>query len=197
MRLEMKAFKLILGLTFFLLLAGCAITIYPILEESDAIFDARLAGSWEDTSSSDQAVISRGTGNSYEIEYTSAGETGRFAGRLGYLGEHLILDVWPQPREGDLLDPYTDFMIPGHIQLFLKISADEIEVATLDVDTLHAAIQSGQVRLSYKHSEEGVEGQDEKFILFGTTEELRQNLGPHLANPSSLGSPGIWRRVQP
>jgi hypothetical protein len=180
-----RTFMFFSGLAFSILLIGCALSINPVITESDAIFDARLLGNWKDISSSDQASISPGTANSYEIEYTSDGKTGRFEARLGHLGEHLILDVWPKLHSGDLSDPYVDMLIAGHLQLFLEVSDNEIEVATIDPDSLLSALQSGKVKLPYKHSTDVIENTDkEELILTGTTEELRENLGPFFANPT-------------
>jgi hypothetical protein len=186
--MTMRTFILILGIAFSILLIGCALSINPIIPESDAIFDTRLLGNWKDISSSDQASISRGTANSYEIEYTSDGKTGRFEARLGHLGEHLILDVWPKPHIGDISDPYADMLITGHLQLFLEVSDNEIAVATIDPDSLLSALQSGKVKLPYKNSTE--------FILTGTTEELRKNLVQYIANPKVLTKREVWRRDQ-
>ncbi|MBE3143351.1 MAG: DUF4185 domain-containing protein [Planctomycetes bacterium] len=186
--MTIRTFILFSGLAFSILLIGCALSINPVITESDAIFDARLLGNWKDISSSDQASISRGTANSYEIEYTSDGKTGRFEARLGHLGEHLILDVWPKLHIGDLSDPYADMLIAGHLQLFLEVSDNEIAVATIDPDSLLSSLQSGKVKLPYEHSTE--------FILSGTTEELRENLGPYFANPTVLPKREEWRHAR-
>ena len=186
--MTIRTFILFSGLAFSILLIGCALSINPVITESDAIFDARLLGNWKDISSSDQASISRGTANSYEIEYTSDGKTGRFEARLGHLGEHLILDVWPKLHIGDLSDPYADMLIAGHLQLFLEVSDNEIAVATINPDSLLSALQSGKVKLPYEHSTE--------FILTGTTEELRENLGPYFANPTVLAKREEWRHAR-
>jgi hypothetical protein len=195
--MTMRTFLLIQGLAFSILLIGCAPSIYPIIPESNAIFDVRLLGNWKEISSSDQASISHGTANSYEIEYTSDGKTGRFGARLGYLGGHLILDVWPKPRIGDLSDPYADLLIAGHLQLFLEVSDNEIAVATIDPDSLLSALQSGKVKLPYKHLKEVDEITDkEEFILTGTTEELRENLGPYFEHSIVLPKSEEWRHAQ-
>lgn len=195
--MKMRKFTLISGLVFIILLIGCALSINPVISESDAIFDSRLLGNWKDISSSDQASISRSTANRYEIEYISDGKTGRFEARLGYLGGHLILDVWPKPRTGDLPDPYASMLIRGHLQLFLEISDSEIAVAAIDYDYLLSSLQSAEVRLPYKYSTEVIDNKDnEEFILTGTTEELRENLGPYFANPKVLTKPEKWRHAR-
>ncbi|MGA2622606.1 MAG: DUF4185 domain-containing protein [Bacteroidota bacterium] len=176
-------------LAFFSVLSGCALSIDPIVSESEATFDPRLLGSWEETSGSNRALVTHTTGNTYAIEYTRDGTVGRFEARLGRLGERLVLDVWPTPREGDLPGPYAGLTIAGHLLLILDIGSDELRVTTPDPDSLLVALRSGQVRLAYELSEK-------QFILRGTTEELRSALGPYLARSSALPKREEWRRGQ-
>ena len=195
--IKMRSFILILGLAFSILLTGCVLSVNPIISESDAIFDARLLGTWKEVSGSDQTTISRGISNNYEIEYTSDGKTGKFVGRLGYLGGRMILDVWPKPGAGDLAYPYPDVLITGHLQLILEVSDDEIAVTAIDPDSLLSALQSGRVRLPYKHTKEGLDNiEKEEFILTGSSEELRENLAPYLAKYSGLSGPEKWQRAR-
>ncbi len=181
----MKTFRFITGLAFSMMLTGCVITINPMIRESEAIFDARLLGDWKEVDGSDHANFTRSTGNSYEIEFTSEGETGRFGARLGYLGEQMVLDVWPKPRSGEVPDPYTALLLAGHLQLFPVISDNEISVAIINADALLSTLQSGKVRMPYKHSKEVTANtDDEGLILTGTTEELRKSLGKYCLNPA-------------
>ncbi len=177
------------GLTFSLLLSGCALSINPIVSESEATFDPRLLGSWEEISGSDRATITRATGNTYAIEYTSNGKIGRFEARLGWVGEQLVLDVLPAPFKGDLPDPYAGLLISAHLFLYLDIGSDEVAVATLDPDSLLEALRSDNVRLPYKHSES-------EFILHGTTEELHKALSPYFARSGAMSKREKWRRAR-
>lgn len=112
---------------------------------------------------------------------------------MGHLGEHLILDVWPKPRIGDLSDPYSDMLITGHLQLFLEVSDNEITVATIDPDSLLLALKSVRVKLSYKHSSEVIANTDKtEFILTGTTDELREHPGPYFGNTIVLTKRQDW-----
>ena len=189
-----RTFILIIGLVISILLIGCAITVNPVIPESEAIFDARLLGDWKDISSSDQVSISLGLANRYEIEYKSSGETGRFEALLGYLGGHLILDVWPKTGLSDISYPYTDMLIAGHLQLFLEVRDNEIAVSTLNPESLLTALQSGNLKLPFRHSTEVTEDTNkEEFFLTGTTEELRKNLGLYIANPAVLTKREEWR----
>jgi Domain of unknown function (DUF4185) len=170
-------------------LTGCVLSIDHIVPESSAIFDPRLLGTWEEVSGSDRAVISRASDNAYGIEYISDGKVGRFEGRLGRLGDRLILDVRPAPSETDLPEPYAGFLIRGHLLLSLDVGSDEIRMAALEPDSLFAALRAGEIHLVHQRS-------GDQLILHGTTEELRFALGSYLAEPGALGEPEVWRRVR-
>lgn len=174
-------------LGFAIVVSGCALSVNPVIPESSATFDPRLLGTWEDTSGSDRAVVSRAAENRYAIEYTSDKRVGRFEARLGQLGERLVLDIWPAPRDGDLPRPYADLLVAGHLLLALVVSPDEIRAATLEPDSLFAALRAGRLRLAHDRSEN-------QLILHGTTEDLRAALGPYLGHPGALGKADVWRR---
>lgn len=180
--------SIIIAFAFLRFLNGCVLSTNPVISESEATFDPRLLGSWEEISGSDRANISRSTAYNYLIEYTTDGKTGTFEARLGSLGEHRVLDVWPAPRKGDLPDPYAGMLLAGHLQLLLDIGADEVDLTPLDPDSLLTALQSKQVRLPYRQSEA-------EFVLTGTTEELREGLGPYLARPGALSKREKWQRA--
>lgn len=173
------------ALGFAIVLSSCVLSIDPVIPESGATFDPRLLGTWEEGSV--RAVVSRAAENSYAIEYTSDGKVGRFEARLGRLGDRLVLDVWPAPRDSDLPEPYAGLLVAGHLLLALDVGPDEIRVAILEPDSLSVALRAGQIRLARS---------EDQLILLGTTEELRSALGPYLARSGALAEPDVWRRVR-
>lgn len=177
-------------LALSIVLNGCVLSIDGVVSESDANFDPRLLGGWEEASGSDRAMVSRAAENKYAIEYTSDnGKVGKFEARLGRLGERLVLDVWPAPRETDLPAPYADMLVEGHLLLALEVSTNEISFAMLEPDSLRAALRAGAVRLAYG-------GPGDRLILQGTTAELRSTLGRYLARSGALMKPDVWRRAR-
>lgn len=175
-------------LAFVVVLTGCVLSIDAVVSESDATFDQRLLGTWEEVSGSDRAVVSRAADNTYAIEYTSDGKVGRFETRLGRLGERLVLDVWPAPLKTDLPAPYADLLVPGHLLAF-DLGPNEMRVAMLEPDPLLAALRAGDVRLAHRRS-------DDRLILQGTTGELRPALAAYAARSGALGEPSVWRRAR-
>jgi len=169
-------------------LCGCVLSVEPVVPESGATFDPRLLGTWEEVSGSDRAVVSRAAESTYAIEYTSDGKASRFEARLGRLGEHLVLDVWPAEPDSDQPDHHAGLMIPGHVLFTLDVGPEEIGVASLERDPMLAALQSGQVGLAHERS-------GERVILRGTTDQLRAALEGYLGRPGARSAPDRWRRA--
>ena len=181
--------KISLNVAFSFLLTSCAVSVHPIILESEATFDPQLLGTWEDIANSDRAVVSRGAGNLYAIEYTKAGKSAKFEARLGRLRDHMMLDVWAAPRRGEMHESYKGVLIPAHLFFVLDVKPDEVAMAVLDPDSLLAALRSGQIRLPYRQSKN-------EFTLTGTTEELRSALGPYLERPGALPKREKWNRAR-
>ena len=174
--------KLSRVVVFAIALTGCVLSIDPVVSESDATFDPRLLGSWEEVSGSGRAVVSLASETTYAIEYINGdGEVGKFEARLGKLAERLVLDVWPEPGETELPAPYAEMLVPGHLLFVLDVEGNEIRMAQLEPDSLLAAIRAGDVGLDHLRSQD-------RLILLGTTEGLRSGLSAHFARSGSFWS---------
>ena len=168
-------------------LSGCVLSIDPVISESNSTYDSRLLGKWEEASSSDRAVISKGKDNTYLIEYTNVKQAGRFQARLGMLGGRQVLDIWPALSEEDQEQPEAGLLVAGHVIFAIEIDQDEITVAAFEPDPLLASIRAGDVKVPYRQHEN-------QLILTGTTEELRSTLGSYLSRSEVLSEPSVWRR---
>lgn len=171
-----------------LVTAGCVVSTEAVVTDADATFDERLLGSWVEAHSSDRAVVSRGTGSTYAIEYTSEGETVRVQARLGRLGERLVLDVRPAPAEREVPEPYRAMLLPAHVMMVMDVGGDEIRAAMLDPALMRAALEAGRVRLPWTL-------EHDRVVLRGTTVELRGALVAHIAHTGVGEKPAIFRRV--
>lgn len=176
----------VLGLVFCL--TGCVLSLEPIVPESEAIFDERLLGAWEEVSGSDVAVITRGAQNTYAIQYSAGGRSGTFEARLGRLGGRLVLDVWPSPRDTDLPEPYRDVLISGHVLLALEVESDETRVAVLDPDAMLQAVRAGEIGMAYSTA-------DDRVVLRADSAQLRSELSGWLKRPGALDRPEVFRRA--
>lgn len=169
-----------------IVLIGCVLSIEPLIPESEVTFDTLLIGDWENESG-DHARISSAGDSIYTIEYTNGeGETGLFEARLGRLGEHLILDVWPNEQEASGLNGYL--LISGHIPIVLEPGDQAIRTAALDPEVLLDSLKAGHLRLSYSEN-------NDRLILLGSTDSIRSALGAYLDRGIALEEMDIWRKV--
>jgi len=174
-------------LAALIVLSGCVLSIDPVISESNSTYDSRLLGKWEQASSSDRAVVSKGKDNTYLIEYTNVKQTGRFQARLGMLGGRQVIDIWPALSEEDQEQPEAGLLVAGHVIFTIEIDQDEITVAAFEPDPLLVSIRADGVKVPYRQHEN-------QLILTGTTEELRSTLGPYLSRAEVLSEPSVWRR---
>lgn len=173
---------------FAVLLGGCVMSTDAVIVDSLATLDDRLLGTWKDQDGGDSAVVTRDSGNAYVIAYSSSLGTGTFAGRLGRLGEQLVMDFSPTPRRREVPEPYENYLLPMHVLLTIDLRSDTLRIATLDCDSLRLALLSGQVQLGYAEVRNRV-------MLHATGEQLRRAIGPYLTRPGSLTQQATWRRV--
>jgi len=173
-----------------ILLAACVLSSDAVVSEGDAIFDARLLGTWQQLSDSDRAKVLRTGEKGYAIEYTDrTGKVVRLEARLGRLGKRMVLDVWPTPRGTDVPEPYRSWLIPGHLLVAIDVGEGEIRTAALEPDSLKPRLRNGDVRLAYVLDHDRV-------ILNGPTTQLRAVLGPYLERSGVLADGDVWRRAQ-
>lgn len=173
---------------FAALLGGCVMSTDAVIADSVATLDDRLLGTWKEQDGEDSAVVTRDSGNAYVIAYSSALGTGTFAGRLGRLGERLVMDFSPSPRKNELPQAYANYLLPVHVLLTVDFDRDSLRIATLDCDSLRAALQAGRVRLGYGEVRNRV-------MLHATGDEFRSEIGSYLDRPGSLTQQATWRRV--
>jgi len=173
-----------------LVVAGCVLTVDPVIPESEATFDPRLVGTWEEQCGSDSAVITQAAKGGYAIRYTSDRKTTAFEARLGRLGDRLILDASATPDKGELPELYSGVLIAGHAIFSVDVTPDDIRTSPLDPDAMLTALRAGDLRLPY--SKVG-----ERLVLQADTTQLRAALAAYMARPGVFLESSTWRRTTP
>ena len=171
-------------------LSACVVSTEAVVAEADATFDERLVGAWAEVGGDDSATVVRGTGNGYAISYTTEDGTGRYAARLGRLGDRVVLDAWPTPKDRELPGPYVATMVPAHVVVAMDVNGDEMHIALLEADSLRKALEAGRLQLPWS-----IERQ--RLVLRGTTAELRAALAPWVARPGAWDNRSTFRRIGP
>lgn len=172
----------------WLLASSCVLSVDGYVPLDRALADSSLAGTW--LHGSRERVVMNWDGDAgYELAYLDPeGKAGRFQAVLGRVGGRLVLDVWPAAPKDETSDVYRGSFLPGHVLLAVDRLGDSVRVATLDLDTLRAALAAGSVRLPHLVREESV-------ILTGTSTQQGQGLAAYLARPGALGETAVWHRA--
>ena len=177
------------------LLTACVISIEPVIPASDSVYEPALIGTWVDDDGGETATIGDAGDGGYLIDYVDTeGKRGQFAGRLGWLGDRLLLEVTPVLPDAGASDGYEALILPARAQFVVAIEEGELRVQALDLDTVRDILR-GDVT-STPHLADA-QGSDAEIVLTGTTTELRAWLSRSLHVPGALADSGVWRRARP
>jgi len=179
-----------------MLLTACVLSIEPVVPESETVFDPALLGRWAVEGDKDTAVIRPAGETGYLIEYTDEeGRPGWFEGRLGRLGDHMLLELSPAGPESGASDAYKALMLPASLQFVVAIEGGSIHAAQLEIDSLRAALRRGDQWTPHLQNVAHTAGGNDHLVLTGTTNALRVWLREYLERPGVLGDTAVWRRV--
>jgi hypothetical protein len=130
-------------LLFYLLagiLGGCVpvLSLHPLFNEKDVVFDEKLLGTWVDPNTTWEFSRIAEPKNAYKLIFSDKeGKKGLFVAHLVKLKDKLFLDACPAPWEQQ--DPNkiewaynTLFLIPAHT--FIKINSIEPQLKMLRTD---------------------------------------------------------------
>jgi len=159
------------------LLGGCipVMSLHPLFNEKDVVFDEKLLGGWVDDSNSIWEFKRVGESeNAYNLTFTDKeGKKGSFVAHLVKLENRLFLDVYPSEPPWDEKDPNkiewlynTLFYIPAHT--FIKINGiePELKLQLTDDDELKKLLKEDPNAAEHTSIED-------KLVLTASTKELQ------------------------
>ena len=144
---------------FVLIIGSCGpvLSLYPLYNVSDTIYEPKLSGSWADDANGITIAFSRpeGEGKTYHVEYTTKDKDskkvgkGIFSAYLVRLGNRLFLDVFPEEMpNGSLEDPnnykwYYNafFLVPGHTFAVVDSIEPQLKMRITDSDKLKGYLE--------------------------------------------------------
>jgi hypothetical protein len=182
--------------SLLLLLTACVLSIEPLIPESASVFEPALLGTWTLEGEGDTATFRRAGETAYVIDYIDGGgEQGRFEGRSGWLGEHMLLEVAPVLPEMDVSDGYTALLLTGKVWFVVTVGNGEVRAAQVNGDSLHAHLARGDLWTPHLANVAHTGGGNEHLLLTGTTTELRTWFDRYLELPGVLAETGVWKRT--
>jgi hypothetical protein len=182
--------------SLLMVLTACVLSIEPLIPESESVFEPALLGTWALEGEGDTATFRRAGETGYVIDYIDGGgEHGRFEGRIGWLGEHMLLEVAPVLPEMDASDGYTALLLTGKVWFVVTAGNGEVRAAQVEGDSLRAHLARGDLWTPHLRDVVHGGGGNDHLLLTGTTAELRTWLARYLERPGVLAETAVWKRT--
>lgn len=163
---------------------ACTASVLPIVGEDDAIRDDRLVGSW--VAPDGERAIVAASKDGYDVQYVEKDKQGKFAGRIGRIGAHLVLDVSPVDPAPEANDLYRSMLIRTHGILILDSIGAILRTRMLRPDSLKAYL--GRTPNAVQHAIV-----DDWLLLTASSADTRRFLADYLVRPGVLDEPTVWK----
>ena len=192
----MKSLALAIRLALLVVAAagitGCgAGSIAPLVSDADVQYDAKLLGSWRDSSTNETLVVTNASPNWYAFEFTdSDGKVGRFHGVLGRWGALCVVDVEPEDLPSSMNDGYRSLLLPLHAPVFVDAVEPVLRFRLLQVDSLRNYLKRQPRAVAHVM-------RDDAVVFTAPTAELRRFLVGYVARKGALGEPNVMVRRAP
>lgn len=186
MRLKMTLFYLLA-----VLLGGCVLSLHPLYEEDDLIFEKKLLGTWAKDGSTETWQFEQGKGdNFYKMTYTDyKGKKGSFDAGLGKINNIMFLSIFPQEPKLKQNDYYKFHILRAHS--FIRI--DQIEptlvMRVMNPDKTKEMLKNDPNLIKYEIVQD-------RIVLTASTEELQKFMKAHANDEGLFGEPGELERVK-
>lgn len=171
-----------------MLLGGCVRSLQPVLTDDQVTMDRSLAGQWvsEDGKQSFKATPAA-DGKRYDVVYTDEhGKVGRFAVRLGRVGELTIAEVSPGQLPEEVSEIYQAHLLPLYSFLLLQKTPTGLNVATMSQEWLLKYLEAHPGELQ-------IAGQDkDRTIVISPTADLQQFILHHWQDEDAMGKPALF-----
>ena len=181
----MRAIKCMAVLALTIGTLSCVWSLQPLFEKNDLVFEPGLVGTWKTADNDNTWTFEKAQDSSeYVLVYQQAkfdpdgsspdkksvpGDTVRFQARLGRLGGHLFLDLFPEEKGNPWTrnDLFNWHLIRAHTICRVGLQKDELRLDWLDEDWLGEAFRSGKLTIAHARAEDG-------WVVTAPTKELQQ-----------------------
>jgi len=171
---------------------GCLpTTLNPFFGPENQVFDSGLIGTWEMEDDKDLWVFKAGDEKSYELTISNDEGSGKFEARLGMVGEHRFLDLFPDGsalEEGHHHWMYMVLLYPTHTFFQISLDGDQCRLKCLDLDKLVEWMKENPEAITHHIFE------DERVLLTGTTAELQEFVSERLKDAELWATIGLVRK---
>lgn len=187
------------------ILGGCVpvLSLHPLYNEPDTIYDQKLIGNWVDEANGITMFFSRpeGEGKKYHLAYTQINEDtkkpmkGIFVARMVKLGDKLFLDVFPEELpNGQIDDPnnykwYVNafFLVPGHTFAAVDTIEPQLKLRITNIDKMKEFLEKNPAAVKHENVSDTV-------VLTANTAELQKFVVKYADNKEVFGKEMTLKR---
>jgi hypothetical protein len=180
------------------LLGGCVpvVSLHPLFNKKDVVFDEKLLGTWvEDSNNSWEFKRADGKENAYRLIFSDKeGKKGLFIAHLVKLKDKLFLDACPalwEPEDPNMIEwAYnTLFLIPAHT--FIKVNSIEpqLKIQITDDEKMKEFLKADPNAVKHAFLDDGPSP-----ILTGSTKELQAFVLKYADDKRVFGDEGVLNR---
>ncbi|MEX2153975.1 MAG: hypothetical protein WD825_11600 [Gemmatimonadaceae bacterium] len=166
-------------------MTACTASVLPVVAEGDALRDDRLVGSWV-APEGELATVTAASGLTYDVQYVEKGKPGRFTGRLGRVGAHLVLDLSPADPAPEANDLYRTMLIRTHGILVMDSIGAILGTRMLKPDSLKAYLERLPNAVQHVIVEDWL-------VLTSSSADTRRFLADYLGRPGVLDEAMVWK----
>jgi len=160
-------------------IAACVPSVNPFYTDKDVITDSHLPGTWQEDGNKDKPNVWKfetTTNNAYSLTLTDGeGKTGKFESHLFKMGEATFLDLTPSECDFSTNQAAlaSSAMIPGHLLLRVRLSADKLNLAVCNPDWVKKYLAEHDAEVAHRIT-------DGSVVLTDTTSALQKFVLKHM-----------------
>ena len=180
----------------------CTPSLHPIYTPDDIIYDPALIGTWQAQDSVETLEFSPYSEKeaAYNLTYTdSDGNTGEFMAHLVSVGDHMFLNIYPEPNETDEDDLALYLTIGANMFVLVEQIEPEFIVRDIDEDWLSSYLTENPDALKHEFVvnsfTDGVPEPASELVLTASPEELQAFMIEHIDTEGAYGDPTVYTRI--
>jgi hypothetical protein len=183
--------KMILFYLLAVLLGGCVLSLHPLYEESDLIFEKKLLGTWAKSGSRETWQFKQGKGDGfYKMTYTDdKGVKGSFDAGLGKINNIMFLNIFPQEPKLKQNDYYKFHILRAHSFIRIEQIEPTLVMRVMNPDKTKEILKSDPNLIKYEIVQD-------RIVLTASTEELQKFMKAHANDEGLFGELGVLERVK-
>ena len=161
--------KMILFYLLAALLGGCVLSLHPLYEESDLIFEKKLLGTWAKSGSKETWQFEQGKGdNFYKMTYTDdKGREGSFVAGLGKINNIMFLNIFPQEPKLKQNDYYKFHILRAYSFIRIEQIEPTLVMRVMNPDKTKEILKNDPNLIKYEIIQDRV-------VLTASTDELKK-----------------------